>query len=162
MSDGQQPPGGEPVGSVGEEAAKLFGALSAWAQEQSREQSREQARDGARGGAGGQAGEPGRGQQAAASAREALAQGLHDVGEHLGSTGPDCRWCPVCQVIHVVRQTSPEVRAHLASAAGSLMQAAAGLMATTPPPSGRGPVEHIDLDDDIEPWDAHQQEDDGR
>lgn len=146
MSDGQQPPGGEPVGSVGEEAAKLFGALSAWAQEQSREQ----------------AGEAGRGQQAAATAREALAQGLHEVGEHLGSAGPDCRWCPVCQVIHVVRQTSPEVRAHLASAAGSLMQAAAGLMATTPPPSGRGPVEHIDLDDGAEPWDDHQQEDDGR
>ena len=95
-------------------------------------------------------------------ARAALAQGLHDVGEHLGTGAPECRWCPVCQVVHVVRQTSPEVRAHLASAAGSLMQAAAALMATapptTPPPSGRGPVEHIDLDDGTDPW-GEQQED---
>lgn len=170
MSDRQQPPGGEPVGSVGEEAAKLFGALSAWAQEQAQEQAREQAHEqeqraweeGPEHGEGPSAGAPGAARSAAghaASAREALAQGLHQVGEHLGTSGPDCRWCPVCQVVHVVRQTSPEVRAHLASAAGSLMQAAAGLMATTPPPAGRGPVEHIDLDDASEPWDDQQQED---
>ena len=33
-------------------------------------------------------------------------------------------------MIHVVRATSPEVRAHLSVAASSLMQAAAGLLAT--------------------------------
>jgi len=149
VSDRQQPPGGEPVGSVGEEAAKLFGALSAWAREQAQEQEHAGDASGAARTAAGHA----------ASAREALAQGLHEVGEHLGSAGPDCRWCPVCQVVHAVRRTSPEVRAHLADAAGSLMQAAAGLMATTPPASGRGPVEHIDLDDANEPWDDQQQED---
>lgn len=119
-------PGGT-VGSVGEEAAKLFGALSDWARDQ---------------GAG-----PGAGPGAGAGAREALAHGLHEVGEHLATGSAECRYCPVCQVIHVVRQTSPEVRAHLASAAGSLAQAAAGLLATAPP-SERGPVERIDLDDD--------------
>jgi hypothetical protein len=54
----------------------------------------------------------------------------------------------VCQVIHAVRQTSPEVRTHLTVAASSLLQAAAGLLA--PPqtsPTGTSPVEKIDLDD---------------
>lgn len=122
-----QPPH-EPVGSVGDEAAKLFGALSDWA--------RDQGVDGAAG-------------TAAASAREAMAAGMQGLGEHLTTGSDDCRYCPVCQVIHVVRQTSPEVRTQLAVAASSLMQAAAGLLATTPPP--RGPVERIDLDD--EGWD---------
>jgi hypothetical protein len=59
----------------------------------------------------------------------------------------------VCQVIHVVRQTSPEVRAHLSVAASSLMHAAAGLLATQA--DGRTssqPVEKIDLDGDTD-WD---------
>jgi hypothetical protein len=121
-------PSHEPVGSVGDEAAKLFGALSDWA--------RDHDADTAAG-------------AAASSAREALAAGMQGFGEHVSSAEGDCRYCPVCQVIHVVRQTSPEVRAHLGMAASSLMQAAAGLLATTPPP--RGPVEKIDLDD--EGWD---------
>lgn len=121
---------GEPVGSVGEEAAKLFGALSDWARE----------RD-----------------LPTAGAEEAFRSGLHGIGEHLtgesaregdDALGGDCRWCPVCQVVHVVRQTSPEVRAHLAVAASSLMQAAAGLLAPPERPgAARGPVEKIDLDD---------------
>lgn len=54
------------------------------------------------------------------------------VGEHIGH-GPDCRYCPVCQVINVVRETSPEVRDHLADAAGSLLSA---LQAWLTPPAG--------------------------
>jgi hypothetical protein len=53
--------------------------------------------------------------------------------------------------VHVVRQTSPEVRAHLAVAASSLLQAAAGLLATAVPDEpreGSAGVERIDLDDD--------------
>ena len=74
------------------------------------------------------------------------------VDEHIATGSADCRYCPVCQVIHVVRETSPEVRTHLAMAAGSLMNAAAGLLATQaqrPRPPG---VEKIDLDD-ASPWD---------
>ena len=56
------------------------------------------------------------------------------------------------QTISAVRQTSPEVRAHLAHAAASLAQAAAGLLATNlpedPPARADGGVEKIDLDDD--------------
>jgi len=58
----------------------------------------------------------------------------------------------VCQVIHAVRHTSPEVKAHLASAASSLMHAAAGVLATHVPGSDRpSGVEKIDLDDEGDP-----------
>lgn len=127
----------EAVGSVGEEAAKLFGALSDWARDQGAEQV------GDRAGA------------AAAGARDALVDGLHGLGEHVATGGQDCRYCPVCQVIHAVRQTSPEVREHLARAATSLVQAAAGLLA--PPARERGPVERIDLDDEAG-WDEQEQQ----
>ncbi len=119
--------GAHDVGSLAEEAAKLFGALSGWAREHA-----------------GEAGEglSGMAAQAAASA--------HDVGEHLATGSAECTLCPICRTVHAVRQLSPEVKAHLASAATSLAQAAATLMATeTPrddaPASG---VERIDLDDD--------------
>ncbi|WP_435743967.1 hypothetical protein [Nocardioides sp. SYSU DS0663] len=145
MSDDQRPdepqadPRSDQVGSVGEEAAKLFGAISDWADQQGT-------------GLAGLAG------QAAAAARE--------VEEHLtaeaGATATQCSYCPICRTVHAVRQTSPEVRSHLANAASSLLQAAAGMLATTVPPERRtgpggagqprppasGGVQHIDLDED--------------
>jgi hypothetical protein len=120
----------EPVGSVGEEAAKLLGALSEWAREQGTDYA-----------------------DTAAGAANSFAQTVHDVNEHIATGSADCRYCPVCQVIHVVRQTSPEVRAHLSVAASSLMQAAAGLLAThADGQSTPSPVEKIDLDDEAG-WD---------
>lgn len=116
----------EPVGSVAEEAAKLLGALSGWAREH------------------------GDGVTAMA---DSLAGDLH---EHIATDAPECAWCPLCRTINAVRQTSPEVRAHLASAASSLMLAVSGMMATHP--AGRdATVERIDLDDDLDGW----PEDDG-
>ncbi len=139
MNDGEDGPPGpeaggpEPVGSVGEEAAKLLGALSEWARDQGTDYA---------GSAAGVAG--------------AFAHKVHDVSEHIGTGGEDCRYCPVCQVIHVVRQTNPEVRNHLSVAASSLMQAAAGLLATnTANPSKAPSVEKIDLDVDSS-WDEDQ------
>jgi hypothetical protein len=129
---GPPPPGDEePLGSVGEEAAKLFGALSDWARDQGSDYA-----------------------GTAAGATSAFASAVHDVSEHIATGSTECRYCPVCQVIHVVRQTSPEVRTHLAVAASSLLQAAAGLLATQTPDPGRGsaPVEKIDLDSDTD-WD---------
>jgi hypothetical protein len=79
-----------------------------------------------------------------------LAEGLH---EHPASAGPECTWCPVCRTVAAVRQTSPEVRAHLTSAATSLMLAVSGMMATHPP-SRDGGVERIDLDDEWPEGDA--------
>jgi hypothetical protein len=111
-----QTDGPEPVGSVAEEAAKLLGALSGWAREHG---------DGV------------------GAMADSMAGELHD---HLATGSPECSWCPVCRAVATVRQTSPEVRAHLASAASSLMMAVSGMMATRPP--GRdGTVEHIDLDE---------------
>ena len=108
---------GEPVGSVAEEAAKLFGAFTGWAKEHGESLSR---------------------------AGEAVAEDLH---HHATGGGSECTWCPVCRTVAAVRQTSPEVRAHLTSAAASLMLAVSGMMATHPP-SRDGGVERIDLDRD--------------
>jgi hypothetical protein len=119
----------EPVGSVAEEAAKLFGALSGWAREHG---------DGVSSMAGSMAG--------------SMADELH---EHLATGSPECAWCPVCRTVAAVRQTSPEVRAHLASAASSLMLAVSGMMATHPPAREAG-VERIDLDDDTD-WPEDEQ-----
>ena len=132
MSDGtEQPPEDQdPVGSVGEEAAKLLGALSEWARDQGTDYA-----------------------GTAAGAASSFARTVQDVNEHIATGSADCRYCPVCQVIHVVRQTSPEVRAHLSVAASSLMHAAAGMLAThTNGRSTSAPVEKIDLDDDTD-WD---------
>jgi hypothetical protein len=101
--------GGESVGSVGEEAAKLFGALAGLAS---------------------------------------------DVSDHVDTGSPECSYCPICRTVHVIRQASPEVRDHLATAATSLMQAAAGVLAATAR-AGSHPsphVEHIDLDADSGDW----------
>ena len=113
----------EQVGSVGQEAAKLLGALQDWA------------KDTGAANLGAVADDPG------AHAR--------DVGSHLGH-GEDCRYCPLCQAIRVFRDTSPEVKQHLAVAAGSLAQAVSLYLA----PSRGGTHEQaaapqrIDLDDE--------------
>jgi hypothetical protein len=116
----------ESVGSVGEEAAKLFGALQEWARE-----------------SGSHYASP------AAGAGSSATSSLAAINEHIATGGEDCRYCPVCQAISAVRSTSPEVRQHLVSAATSLMEAVAGAMATHLPdqPHGqRGPgVQRIDL-----------------
>jgi hypothetical protein len=133
---GPHPPGegpnGEPIGSLGEEAAKLFTALSGWAKDQGAQ-----------------------GADSAAGAAFAFGDMLKDVNDHIATGGQDCKYCPVCQVISAVRATSPEVKAHLAIAASSLMHAAAGVLATQVPEDKKtGPVEKINLDD--EGWDDHE------
>ena len=70
-----------------------------------------------------------------------------DLHEHVAGGSSECTWCPLCRAVAAVRQTSPEVRAHLASAASSLMLAVSGMMATQPP-TGDDRVQRIDLDDD--------------
>lgn len=84
----------------------------------------------------------------------------HDVDAHLATGAAECTACPICRTVHAVREVSPEVKTQLASAATSLMQAAAGLMAAaTPRPGAREGVEHIDLDDDGD-WPADLEEED--
>jgi hypothetical protein len=48
-----------------------------------------------------------------------LGRGLGDQVGH----GSECRFCPVCQLINLVRDASPEVKEHLTAASASLLQA---------------------------------------
>jgi hypothetical protein len=129
-TDGGGPSGdsGDPTGSVSEEALKLFGALSDWARDHGTDL--------------------GHGLSGLA---DQAAHAVHEVNEHVDTGAAECSWCPICRTVHVVRQASPEVRGHLASAASSLLQAAAGALASVagePSTEGRGVgVEHIDLDE---------------
>ena len=114
------------VGTLGEEAAKLLGALSGWAREH--------------------AAEAGDGLSGLASHGAAYA---HDLNDHLATGAAECTVCPLCRAVRTVRQVSPEAMGHLTAAAASLAQAAAALLATTTHPSpGPDDVEHIDLADD--------------
>ena len=111
---------GPEVGAVGEEAAKLFGALADWAREHG----------------------------------PSLAGFPPDLDEHLATGAPECTYCPICRTVHVLREAGPEVRQHLAIAAASLMQAAAGVLnaaSADPQRAGRPDgVQKIDLDDEGE------------
>lgn len=129
MTDrGGEQPGSDrfDVGSVSEEAAKLLGALQDWARES---------------GAG-----------HARSTGQSVADALGSLGEHVGN-GQDCRYCPLCQALRLVRETSPEVRENLAVAVGALAQAAtAALRAPGPRGDSASRPDHgprpVDLDDD--------------
>lgn len=126
--DDPRPSDGEPIGSVGEEAAKLLGALSDWARENG-----------------------GSYTDAASGMAAGAASTLGNLNDHVATGGRECRYCPLCQAIATVRATSPEVKAHLAAAATSLMSAVASAMGTDVPPrreQGGAPVERIDLADD--------------
>ena len=115
----------EPVGSVAEEAAKLLGALQDWARESGQEST---------------------------GAASGAAAAFRNLNEHIATGGQDCKYCPVCQLISVVRQTSPEVKHHLSTAASSLLHAAAAAMSTdVSRRESQAPVEKIDLVDDA--WD---------
>ncbi|MGA8208752.1 MAG: hypothetical protein WB441_09925, partial [Nocardioidaceae bacterium] len=76
---------------------------------------------------------------------------VRDIDEHVATGGRECSYCPVCQLIAVVRGTSPDVREHLRAAATSLVEAAAAMLAPpTPGARRRGGVEKIDLSDEWE------------
>lgn len=113
----------EQVGSVGDEAAKLLGALQDWAKDT--------------------------GASSLGGVADDLGAHVRDLGDHIGH-GEDCRFCPVCQVIRVVRETSPEVKQHLATAAGSLAQAVSLYLTASAggAPERAAAPQRIDLDDE--------------
>jgi hypothetical protein len=95
---------------------------------------------------------------------EALSQwiGSHRIGSQwlgahaardgelpLATGSAECRVCPVCQLLSVVRQTRPEVFGHLADASSSFAAAVRAAIDAhvDHTASGRGGVERIDLDD---------------
>ena len=110
------PPQDEPVGSVGDEAAKLLGALADWAGDH---------------------------------VNSKFGDRVREVNDHIATGDAECLYCPICRTVHAVREASPEVKAQLAQAASTFLQAAAGLLSAASaaePPSSR--VQHIDLDAD--------------
>ena len=128
-------PGGPPprpeapeLGNLTEEAVRLLGALAGWARDH-----------------GAAVGEGLTG--VAASAADLI----REVDEHLARD--TCRYCPVCRAVDLVRECSPEVRDHLAEAAGSLAKASAAVLTAVVAHAGSGHsaraggFEHIDLDD---------------
>jgi hypothetical protein len=119
--------GPDEIGSVAEEATKLLGAVADWARDHGSDLG---------------AGVAALAEQAAASA--------HEINAHMATDDPECRYCPVCRTVHAVRSTSPEVRAQLATAASSFLQAAAAMLAGSGGHAGGRPVERIDLDDDLD------------
>lgn len=146
MSEDEGRTGDEHVGSLGEEAVRLVGALSGWL---------------------GHVGDDlgGAVDDLAGHVRGAASQAAHDLDEHLATGAPECRYCPVCRTVHVLREVTPEVRSHLADAATSLAQAALGFAAAVAAETSRARaasgaddaastrrpsdgVQHIDLDDD--------------
>jgi hypothetical protein len=118
----------EQVGSATEEAAKLLGALQDWAKQH--------------------------GYDSATAGAAGAPSMFHNLNEHIATGGEECRYCPLCQTISLVRQTSPEVKQHLTSAATSLLKAVVAAMPAQPNGDAHGrtrdPVEKIDLSD--EPW----------
>jgi hypothetical protein len=124
----------EPVGSVAEEAAKLFAVL-----------------------------------QNAASDEAPPADSGDEKHEH--TLGPDCVWCPVCQLIHRVRNTSPETIEQLSTAAAQVLgslrtlleaaadaarqsrEDAASRSSQPDEETNRPRVDRIDVSEDPEPWD---------
>jgi hypothetical protein len=95
----------EAVGSLAEEAAKLFGAAEEW--------------------------------------WRAHAPSVPEHG------GPECRVCPFCQVLSVVRGAQPELFEHLAEAASALLLAFRSAVDATGHATGQQrseqPVERIDI-----------------
>ncbi|MFI5731416.1 hypothetical protein ACIA49_14935 [Kribbella sp. NPDC051587] len=128
----------EPVGSLAEEAARLFAVLQSAADTH--------------------AGPP---------AAEPSSEELH---EH--KSGPDCVWCPVCQLINKVRNTSPETIEQLSTAAAHVLGSVRTLLESAAEvarqkqedaasrssqaqdePAAPPTVDRIDVSEDPEPWD---------
>ncbi|MDX2970061.1 hypothetical protein PWY87_00825 [Kribbella solani] len=135
----------EPVGSLAEEAAKLFAVLQNAASDAPAEH------------------------DDSPESSHKPEDRPEDPHEH--KLGPDCVWCPVCQLIHKVRNTSPETIEQLSTAAAhvlgsvrSLLEAAAdaarqaredAASRSSPPDEepARSRVDRIDVSEDPEPWD---------
>jgi hypothetical protein len=93
---------GPRVGSAAEEATRLFEAVQDWARRA--------------------AGSPAADASDSSSASPP-GGATASLFDHLATGSPECRLCPLCQLIGLLRETRPEVTAHLAEAAGALLAA---------------------------------------
>jgi hypothetical protein len=153
----------EPVGSVAEEAAKLFAVLRAAG-----------AAD-----FGGSASAEAGADAADEAARADVGEERENAGAEQSAPGVDhqhgtnCQWCPVCQLIGKVRHTSPETIEQLSTAAAGVLGAVRGLVEAAAEAArqakvdaesraagerdqerpARSRVDRIDVSEDPEPWD---------
>jgi hypothetical protein len=64
------------------------------------------------------------------------------VSEHLATGAPECTWCPLCQLVAVLRGDRPDVNDKIASVVAALR---AILDGTHAGPAPQQHVQHIDL-----------------
>jgi hypothetical protein len=81
---------------------------------------------------------------------EALSEWARGQGEELPfATGSaECRLCPVCQLLSLMRQARPETFAHLLEATAAMAAAVRTVVESHHHPDAGHGVERIDLDDE--------------
>jgi hypothetical protein len=71
-------------------------------------------------------------------------------GAHIATGAPECTWCPICQVITILRVDRPEISDKIADATASVVAVLRAMVdaAASPAEQRRPPhVQHIDLGD---------------
>jgi hypothetical protein len=72
---------------------------------------------------------------------------------HIATGAPECTWCPICQLIAILRGDRPEISEKVSEAGASLVAAlravldAAAAGPPRPPDEAASRVQHINLDD---------------
>jgi len=86
----------------------------------------------------------------AAKLVEALTEWARGQGEDMpiANGSAECRLCPVCQLLSLMRQARPETFAHLMDATAALAAAARTVVESHQHGAGNSGVERIDLDDE--------------
>jgi hypothetical protein len=81
---------------------------------------------------------------------EALTEWARGQGEDvpIATGSPECRLCPVCQLLTLMRHARPETFAHLMDATAALAAAARTVVESHQHGGVGGGVERIDLDDE--------------
>ena len=81
---------------------------------------------------------------------EALSEWARGHGEDvpIATGSAECRLCPLCQVISLMRQARPETFAHLLDATAAFTAAVRTVVESHQHAGAAGGVERIDLDDE--------------
>jgi hypothetical protein len=65
----------------------------------------------------------------------------HDLGPHVATGAPECRYCPLCAAIVVLRGDRPEVTEKLVEAGSALLTALRAAFEPVPAGPGAGPAD---------------------
>jgi hypothetical protein len=64
------------------------------------------------------------------------------LSEHLATGAPECTWCPICQLVAVLRGDRPDVNEKIATIVAALRAMLDGSDVRSPPQQH---IQHIDL-----------------